>query len=117
MAEPTSWTKPGRVSSAERAPPPTVSSASNTITERPLRASSTAAARPLGPEPTTTASYVPLPLSLTFPILPRHALPACATAHAGEEIRLRILFPLPELLDDPALLLVLARLIGLVQAR
>src|SRR5918994_357281 len=86
MADPTSWTKPGRVSSAERAPPPTVSSASNTLTERPLRASSTAAANPFGPEPTTTASYVPLPLALTFPILLCHALPACAAAHAAEEI-------------------------------
>src|SRR5215210_3925931 len=103
MAEPTSWTKPGRVSSAERAPPPTVSSASSTITERPLRASSTAAARPFGPEPTTTASYVPLPLSLTFPMLPCIALPACGTGHAGKELRSTILLPLLEPLGGPEL--------------
>src|ERR687885_2263798 len=112
MAEPTSWTKPGRVSSAERAPPPTVSSASSTITERPLRASSTAAAKPFGPEPTTTASYVPLALSLTFPMLPCIALPACATDHATKELRLASLFPLLEPLGDPVLLLVPARLLG-----
>src|SRR5215210_7074971 len=59
MAEPRSWMKPGSVVSAERVPPPTVSLASSTATERPLRASSTAAARPFGPAPTTTASYAP----------------------------------------------------------
>jgi hypothetical protein len=59
MAEPRSWTKPGSVTSAERVPPPTVSSASSTATERPPLASSTAAARPFGPAPTTTASYAP----------------------------------------------------------
>src|SRR5918998_2747695 len=59
--------KPGSVSSAERVPPPTVSSASRTATERPFRASSTAAARPFGPEPTTTASYITLPLRRSCP--------------------------------------------------
>src|SRR5215208_6802205 len=59
MAEPRSWTKPGSVSSQERVPPPTVSSASSTATERPARASCTAAASPFGPAPTTTASYAP----------------------------------------------------------
>src|SRR5918995_2330589 len=117
IAEPTSWTKPGGVSPAERVPPPTVSSASNTITERPLRASSTAAAKPFGPEPTTTASYVPLPLSLTFPILPGYAFPACGTGHAGEKLWPRIPFPLLELLGGPALLLVPAPFLGMVQAR
>src|SRR5215217_8220287 len=112
MAEPTSWTKPGRVSSAERAPPPTVSSASSTITERPLRASSTAAAKPFGPEPTTTASYVPLPFSLTFPMLPCIALPACCTGPAGKKLHLTILLPLLEPLGGPVLLLVPARLLG-----
>src|SRR5207248_8642418 len=49
--------KPGKVSSAERAPPPIVAFASQTTTEHPARASVIAAARPFGPEPTTTASY------------------------------------------------------------
>ena len=56
-AEQTSWTNPGRVSSAERVPPPTVSAPSTTSTERPAWARVMAAARPLGPAPTTTASY------------------------------------------------------------
>src|SRR5947207_14477306 len=56
-AEQTSCKKPGRVSSAERAPPPIVAFASQTRTEHPARASVIAAARPFGPEPTTTASY------------------------------------------------------------
>ena len=56
IAEQTSWTKPGSVSSAERAPPPTVSAASMTRTESPACASAIAAASPFGPEPTTTAS-------------------------------------------------------------
>jgi hypothetical protein len=49
---------PGRVSSAERAPPPTVSAASKTITDRPALAKVMAAANPLGPDPTTTPSYL-----------------------------------------------------------
>src|SRR5579863_8519345 len=53
-----SCTKPGKVSSIEREPPPMVSFASNTITDRPVRAIVMAAARPFGPPPTTTASYV-----------------------------------------------------------
>ena len=57
-AEQGSWRKPGRVSSSVRAPPPTVSMASNTATEKPRRASSTAAVSPLGPAPTTTASSI-----------------------------------------------------------
>src|SRR3712207_5692731 len=71
MAEPTSWTKPGNVSCAERVPPPTMASASSTSTERPFRANSTAAARPLGPEPTTTASYILLPF---LPLMPQFYL-------------------------------------------
>src|SRR5215212_6399554 len=71
MAEPRSWMKPGSVISAERVPPPTVSLASSTATERPLRASSTAAARPFGPAPTTTASYAPGSVKFFFPGLTR----------------------------------------------
>ena len=56
IAEQTSWQKPGSVSSAVRIPPPTVSAASSTCTERPARASTIAAASPFGPAPTTTAS-------------------------------------------------------------
>src|SRR6266540_3755972 len=56
IAEQTSCTKPGSVSSAERAPPPISSFASYTATEWPARAIWMAAARPLGPAPTTTAS-------------------------------------------------------------
>ena len=51
-----SWRKPGSVSSLVRIPPPNVSAASMTCTDRPARASSIAAASPFGPEPTTTAS-------------------------------------------------------------
>src|SRR5690348_14496802 len=56
IAEQTSWWKPGRVRSAVRQPPPGVSEASSTSTERPARARVMAAASPLGPAPTTTAS-------------------------------------------------------------
>ena len=56
IAEQTSCMKPGSVSSSERTPPPIVSAASRTSTERPARASSIAAASPFGPDPTTTAS-------------------------------------------------------------
>src|SRR5205823_3959179 len=56
-AEQTSWTNPGSVSAADRAPPPIVSFASTTSTARPRRARATAAASPFGPDPTTTASY------------------------------------------------------------
>src|SRR6266850_7154511 len=55
-AEHTSWTKPGRVSAAERVPPPISSFASYTVTDRPERAIAIAAAKPFGPAPTTTAS-------------------------------------------------------------
>ena len=61
IAEQTSWTKPGSVSSAERVPPPTVSAASSTRTESPARASTIAAASPFGPEPTTIASTSGMP--------------------------------------------------------
>lgn len=57
MAEQTSCTKPGKVSAAERAPPPGSGCASRTSTLRPARARTIAAASPLGPAPTTTASY------------------------------------------------------------
>src|SRR5688572_19029537 len=56
IAEQTSCTKPGSVSSAERAPPPISLLLSYTATECPARAIWMAAARPLGPAPTTTAS-------------------------------------------------------------
>src|SRR5438105_2436296 len=56
-AEQMSWTKPGNVSSADRAPPPMVGSASNTNMAQPCWASVIAAAKPLGPEPITMASY------------------------------------------------------------
>src|SRR5262249_7205942 len=55
MAAHRSWTKPGRVNSKERAPPPGCSSASSTATDHPARATVIAAARPFGPAPTTTA--------------------------------------------------------------
>src|SRR6476620_10998502 len=55
-AEYTSCTKPGRVSCAELAPPPTLPIASKTVTLRPARARAIAADRPLGPAPTTIAS-------------------------------------------------------------
>ena len=58
IAEQTSCTNPGSVSSAERQPPPTVSSPSSTRTESPASASAIAAARPFGPEPTTIASAI-----------------------------------------------------------
>lgn len=57
-AEHGSCRKPVSVSSSVRAPPPTVSRASKTATEKPRRASSTAAVSPLGPAPTTTASSI-----------------------------------------------------------
>ena len=56
-AEQTSCTNPGSVNSAERAPPPISSAASNTTTDLPARARVIAAASPFGPEPITTASY------------------------------------------------------------
>jgi hypothetical protein len=56
MAEHTSCTSPGTVSSRLRAPPPIVSPASSTTTDAPASASVTAAANPFGPAPTTTAS-------------------------------------------------------------
>ena len=51
MAEHTSCRKPGTVSSALRVPPPMVSAASRTTTERPASASVTAADSPFGPAP------------------------------------------------------------------
>ena len=57
IAEQTSWTKPGSVSSALRVPPPGVAWPSTTSTRRPVRAIVMAATSPLGPEPMTTASY------------------------------------------------------------
>src|SRR5580765_3286628 len=50
--------KPGSVSSADRAPPPIVSFASNTTTLHPACASTIAALNPFGPEPITTASIM-----------------------------------------------------------
>src|SRR5579872_3808908 len=73
MAEQTSWTKPGRVSSIEREPPPMVSLASYTRTERPARAIVMAAARPFGPAPTTIASYFSVVDMLCLHGTPRRA--------------------------------------------
>ena len=56
IAEQTSCRYPGSVSSAVRAPPPGVSAASNTATDRPACASAIAAESPFGPAPTTAAS-------------------------------------------------------------
>src|SRR5262249_25786843 len=55
-AEQTSCRQPGRVSASDRQPPPTVSAASTTLTDRPAFASTIAAARPFGPAPITMAS-------------------------------------------------------------
>ena len=55
-AEHTSCTKPGRVTSADRQPPPGRSATSTTRTDRPARASKTAAVSPFGPLPTTMTS-------------------------------------------------------------
>ena len=57
IAEHTSCTKPGSVSSALRVPPPGVGWPSTTRTRRPVRAIVIAATSPLGPDPMTTASY------------------------------------------------------------
>ena len=65
IAEQTSCSSPGTVSSSVRVPPPIVSRASSTVTESPRWASVTAAASPLGPEPTTTASSV-MPPTLPY---------------------------------------------------
>ena len=55
VAEQSSWTRPGRVSSLLLAPPPIVVAASRTVTPTPARASVAAQARPFGPAPTTIA--------------------------------------------------------------
>ena len=73
IAEHTSCTKPGRVSEADRAPPPGVEAASSTRTDRPGRASVIAAASPFGHDPMTIAS-----LSVTVSLIrrrPWYALP------------------------------------------
>ena len=57
IVEQISWTKPGRVSSAERAPPPTVSAPSYMVTARPARANTIAALKPFGPDPMTIARF------------------------------------------------------------
>src|SRR6185312_3808450 len=56
--EQTSCTKPGRVNSADRTPPPGTSDPSSTTTDRPAWARRMAAASPLGPAPTTIASVL-----------------------------------------------------------
>src|SRR5437867_6408394 len=87
MAEQTSWTKPGSVSSAERAPPPSVSRASKTQTEQPARASSIPAASPFGPDPTMTASNSISVLYTRLQML-RPPLPALRlTSHGGWSAR------------------------------
>src|SRR5262249_16515036 len=50
--------KPGRVSSADRAPPPGVAANSTTTTDHPDCARRIAAASPFGPDPTTIASVL-----------------------------------------------------------
>src|SRR5437899_4121235 len=47
--------KPGSVSSAERAPPPIVGSASNSVVWKPASARTIAAVSPFGPDPMTHA--------------------------------------------------------------
>ena len=54
-AEQSSCSRPGRVSSLVRVPPPIVSAASITVTDTPRVASAAAQARPLGPAPTMMA--------------------------------------------------------------
>src|SRR5438132_1695642 len=71
MDEQTSCTNPGRVSSAERTPPPITSDASITCTDRPARARVMAAARPFGPAPTTTASSTCFPSAESVHTTPR----------------------------------------------
>ena len=56
-AEQMSCTKPGRVSSPDRVPPPMVGAASTTSTRHPARPRVAAAVSPFGPAPTTTASH------------------------------------------------------------
>src|SRR5205823_5451933 len=96
MAEQTSWTNPGAVSSALRAPPPTESRASRTRTERPACASATAALRPFGPEPITTASSDGAGTALSLRARrargrgrsaadPRSALGDCRGRHGAED--------------------------------
>src|SRR5699024_3365941 len=55
--KPAQWscTRPGRVASVERAPPPGTSEPSYTVTLIPALARVTAAANPLGPDPTILA--------------------------------------------------------------
>src|SRR5207248_10798856 len=61
IAEQTSCTNPGSVSSAERIPPPIVSAASCTSTGTPASARVIAAASPFGPEPITNARFTVAP--------------------------------------------------------
>src|SRR5206468_9114949 len=83
----TAWVTPGSVMGAVRTPPPCVSPASSTSTERPARARRIAAASPFGPEPTTTASYArlmrrSLPLGRSSPVL---AQPAVSERHGDRK--------------------------------
>ncbi len=66
-AEHSSWSRPGRVSSLVRVPPPISSAASITVTPTPRVASVAAQARPFGPAPTTTASLMPVWAGNGFP--------------------------------------------------
>ena len=59
VAEQSSCSRPGSVSSLVRAPPPIVSAASITVTDTPREASVAAHASPLGPDPTTMAVLIP----------------------------------------------------------
>src|SRR6185503_16448948 len=66
MAEQTSCTKPGSVSSALRIPPPISALASSNSTESPACCRAMPAASPFGPLPTTTASKSVLSTINTF---------------------------------------------------
>ena len=77
-AEQWSCSRPGRMASLERAPPPISSAASSTVTCTPSRARATAAASPLGPPPTTIAV-----LMTVFPSRHRARALAAPLAAAG----------------------------------
>ena len=89
-AEHTSWRKPGRVSSAVRTPPPTVSAASRTRTSYPARARATAAASPLGPLPTTVACLAMAPSSHRRFVAPRGLRRAARSSDCASATRHRV---------------------------
>src|SRR5688572_8644584 len=67
MAEQWSCSRPGRIASLDRVPPPISSAASRTVTCTPARARTMAAARPLGPPPTTVAVVISFRLPGALP--------------------------------------------------